>query len=247
VNTPWAICVARADESSLTVLRLCEGIEVGEADRVLWLRGQRCDEVLGRRLALLPALGRYDWLLPAQIRLRGRRIPAGDMPRIAWQPLGDWLQIAIPTPAMPASPPEPVALTLIRSTDERDPGLLLTLLDELIRFSATAAAMRLAPLQFAVNEAGLAYVLGQPLPPVPGCRFVLHGRVAVPAGCGWAPAVADDVLARCLGATGGALVAWNEDGTITRLLDEQFVPMSRSALRATLRATQSDLDLGQAP
>ena len=236
MNSPWAICIAREHGSSLAALRLGSGIEVGEHGQQLWLRGQQCDENLERKLSALPAVGRYEWLPPAQIRMLGQRIPAGGMPNLQWQSLAGWLQVEIPALAMPANPPATVALQLVRSTSERDPELLLTSVDELTRFAASAAQVRLSRLQFAAEENGSAFVRGQPLPPLPGQRYVLHGGVAVPAGFMWEPAVGADVLTRRFGVSGDALVVWNEDGNITRLHSEQFVPLTRSALRATQQA-----------
>src|SRR5207237_5853789 len=132
--------------------------------------------------------------------------------------------------------PSAVQLRHVRCAEERAPDLLLTTLEEISRFAATAAQVRLARLQFAANSDGDIIVRGQPLPPLPGQRFVICGGVAVPAGFSWEPQVGEDVLARRFGVSGDALVVWNEDGSITRMHSEQFVPLSRSALRATQQA-----------
>jgi hypothetical protein len=236
MNTPWAICIAREHGLSLAALRLGIGIEVGEDGHQLWLRGRHCDESLERKLSALPASGRYEWLLPMQIRMLSQRIPAGALPNLQWQPLDGWLRVEIPASALPANLPATIPLRLVRSACERDPELLLTRVDELARFAASAAQVRLSSLQFAVEANGAVLVRGQPLPPLPGQRFVLHGSVAVPAGFAWEPAVDASVLARRFGVSGDALVVWNEDGSITRLHSEQFVPLTRSALRATQQA-----------
>ena len=177
--------------------------------------------------------GNADRFSSAQLRQVGHRIPGGNLPNLQWQPLEKWLQVEISTLALPGNPPNPIALQLVRSTREQEPELLLVDLPVLAQFVAVAPLVRLARLNYAVDEAGHTLVRGRPLPPLSGRRFVLHGSVAIPAGFSWEPAVGVDVLERCFGATGGALVVWNEDGTITRLHNEQFVPVSRSGLRET--------------
>jgi len=77
-------------------------------------------------------------------------------------------------------------------------------------------------------------VQGEPLPPLPGRRFVVQGNVAVPAGFSWQPAVSPAVLARLLGAREDELALLYEDGTYCRLLAEQFVAATRAAVRATM-------------
>jgi hypothetical protein len=233
VNFPWAICIAREDWPSLADLRFAAGVEVAEEGSLLWLRGQRGDERLAAKLSALPARERYEWLATQQLRQLDRRIPTARFPDLPWQPLSAWLRVEIPTSALPANPPRPIAPQLVRSTQEREAELLLTSVDELKRFAGAAAQVRLQRLQFAVSANGAVFVRGQPLPPLPGRRFVVHGGVAVPAGFSWEPAVGADVLTRRFGVSGDALVVWNEDGTVTRLHSEQFVALSRSAVRAT--------------
>jgi hypothetical protein len=236
VNYSWAICLAREDAAAIGALRLAPGIEVGDAGVVVWLRGKPGDERLEAKLAALPASARYEWLAPNQLRKIHERIPGARLPDVPWQSLDRWLQIEVPASAIPADAPRPVQLRLVRSVNERTPDLLLTTLDEVQRFAANAAQVRLARLQFAANSEGEVLVRGQPLPPLPGKRFVIRGGVAVPAGFSWTPEVGEDALARRFAVSGDALVVWNEDESVTRLHVEQFVPLSRSALRATQQA-----------
>ena len=234
MNFPWAICIDREDVEALASLRLVRGIEVGEDGPVIWLRGKQGDQQLASRLLRVPSRQRYEWLIPNQLRQLDRRIPLERLPDLRWQSLDAWLQVEMPAVALPGNQPAAISLRLVRSTLEREPELLLTVIEEFIRFGATAAQVRLNRLQFAANIDGQVLVRGLPLPPLPGHRFVLHaGSVAVPAGLSWQPAVGVDLLMRCFQVSGGALVVWNEDGTITRFHSEQFVPASRSAIRAT--------------
>jgi hypothetical protein len=236
VNFPWAICVAREDAGSFAALRLIPGIEVSETGETIWLRGQRGDEKLESKLSALPTIDRYEWLATNDLRRINERIPSNRFPAVQWQSLDAWLQIEMPTAAIPAELPIPVSLRLFRSMDEQEPELLLTRIDDLACFAATAARVRLERLRFAANREGDVLVRGRPLPPVPGRHFVIHGGVAVPAGFCWEPRVRPEVLARRFGVSRDALIVWNENGSIERLHGEQFVGLSRSALRSTRQA-----------
>ena len=236
MNFPWAICIALEDAASLSPLRQITGIEVGEDGAKIWLRGKQGDEKFNAKLAALPACARYEWLGSNELRQIDKRIPGDRLPTVRWQPLDAWLQVQIPTAAMPGEQPNRVPLLLVRSAREQEPDLLLGDLDDLVRFASIAARVRLERLHFAANENGKVLVRGRPLPSAPGQRFVLHGGVAVPAGFSWEPHVAPAVLARRFAVSDDALVLWNEDQTITRLHSEQFFPLSRSALRATQKA-----------
>ena len=233
VNFPWVICLAREDATALAGLRLLASIEVAETEKEIWLRGKPGDESLAAKLFALPTRGQFELIAPNQLRQLNQRIPSARLPELRWQSLSAWLQVESSVAALPALEPRTISLRLVRSTNEREPELLLTSLESFQHFAVQAAQVRLDRLQFASNFTGEVLIRGTPLPPLPGQRFILHGGVAVPAGFAWQPAVSDEVLARCFGVSGDALVLWNEDGTITRLSGEQFVAATRSAVRAT--------------
>ena len=88
-------------------------------------------------------------------------------------------------------------------------------------------------LHFAADTHGNLLVRGTPLPSLPGRRYALHQGVAVPAGFAWEPPVGVEVLARAFGISGDTMALWHEDGTLTRLHGEQFMPVTRSAVLAT--------------
>jgi hypothetical protein len=236
VKHPWAIYIAKEDGATLAALRLFEAIEVGEREGEIWLRGRAGSEALDTKLAALPALERFEWLATNRLRRIDQRVPSGTLPELAWKPIATWTQVRMPLAALPAEPPAKAKLVLTRSTVERDASLLVTSLEEFQNFCASAAAIRLNPLRFAANANGEVLVKGAPLPPLPGQRFVLHGRIAAPAGFAWRPEVSVEVLERCFGVSGDAMILWHEDGTMTRLHSEQFIPVTRNAVRATAEA-----------
>jgi hypothetical protein len=87
-----------------------------------------------------------------------------------------------------------------------------------------------------VDNNGCVLVQGSPVPPLPGKRFVVHGNIAVPAGFAWMPAVSTSVLLRLFGGAESSLILWEEQGRFTRLSAEQFVPVTRAAVKATSEA-----------
>jgi hypothetical protein len=221
---------------ALSQLRLTPAIEVAEAGEEVWLRGRSADEGLSALLQALPAKVRYEWRPPDGLRQVDQRIPCGRFPNLQWQPLHSWLLVDVSPAALPANIPIAVPLRLKRSGQEHEPNLLLTRISDLRNFASQAARVRLERLTFAAAPDGRVLVRGNPLPSVPGLRFVLHEGVGVPAGFAWVPAVSKEVLARRLGASAEALVLWHEDGTISRFHSEQFVAATLSAVLATERA-----------
>lgn len=227
--------MASEDAAAVAGLRLTPGLEVAEVDGKVWLRGPAAGESLAAALQRLPALARYE-VKGNRLRNLDSRIPSDTLPTTTWQPLKAWIQVERPfsqtisehSPDFSAAP-----IQLVRSTEEREPNLLLTSLDDWHGFAISASELRLRPLRFAVNAESLVLVQGEPLPPLPGRRFVVDGNVAVPAGFTWQPTVSPAVLARLLGAREDELALLYEDGTCCRLLAEQFVGATRAAVRTT--------------
>lgn len=236
MNSAWAIRLSRHDAAALAGLRLRPALEVLESGDDVWLRSKSSDDELKAKLSALPALARCEWLPDDRLRPLGKLIPTGILPSSPWQPLKSWLQVAFPPAASLALEPARVALELVRSASEHESALLLTGLKEWSQYAATAAKVRLEPLRFAVDHSGRVLVQGNPLPPIPGKRFVIYGRIAVPAGFTWVPALSPAVLLRVFGGAESSLVLWEEQGTITRLSAEQFIPATRAAVKATQSA-----------
>jgi len=236
MNHAWAICIGVEDASALAPLRLVSGVEIAAIGVDLWLRGRALDDSTAARLCALPGRRRFEWIGSDQLRRIDHRIPSERLPTASWQPLSEWLRVELPTTALPAYLPATVSLRLVRSADERDPDMLLTTLPAFHRFVLDAASVRLERLRFAASDDSRVLVHGKPLPPLPGQRFVLHQRVAIPAGFTWQPAVSAEVVARRFSVSGDALVMWNEDNSITRLHTEQLIPVTRSGVVSTVEA-----------
>jgi hypothetical protein len=108
---------------------------------------------------------------------------------------------------------------------------------ELESYVSYAPQIRLERLQFAATADGQVLIRGTPLPPVAGRRYILHEEsVAVPAGYAWAPAVSAKVLKKMFNVGADALILWHENGRITSLPGEQFIPVTRRSMHATRRA-----------
>jgi hypothetical protein len=240
----WVIRLAVTDAASLAPLRLTRGIEVAQKEPFVWVRGPSNDEKVERLLRALPAVARYEVIGGNRLRNLESRIPSETLPALNWQPVNTWLRVEMPTASSPlpsppmeereiAESPSPVPIRIVRSAEECPIALLMTSLAEWREFALNAPEIRLRRLRFAVDGAGNVVVRGKPLPPLPGRQFVLNDNIAVQAGFAWEPAASADVLSRRLGLSADALAVFHEDGTFSRIEDEQFVPATRSAVRET--------------
>ncbi len=229
----WAACITVADFAELAALRLFPGLECGEANGMVWLRGNTSGEELDRTLAKVPGLERFEVLESGRLKSPHSRIPGGKLPPVAWRPLKELLVPALPTAAMAGETRQKLALTLVRSGVEQPPAALLTTLSAWTGFAERAPVIRLDGLAFAVSDDQQALVLGKPVPPLPGIRMVNQSGILTPCGFAWSPPVEPAALKDLFALGPNDVVVLAEDGTHQVIRSEQFVRASRSAARAT--------------
>lgn len=246
-DSGWVLCLEASASRALLSLRLESGIEVGTEGTTLWVRGLSAGEQLRRRLDALPASARFVWSPPDRLCPIGSRIPSGRLPEVRWQPIQSWGTVTLDPGRLPGRVPPRMGLRLLAGGVEREAELLQTDLPTLQSYLRDAARIRWARLGFAASVDGRVLVRGTPLPAVPGARWVRSGRVYVPLGHHWSPAVEPAVVEELLTVAANEWVVWlpplpggdERDGGVLRLMEEQFLPLTPSALRATHREVAS--------
>lgn len=229
---PWAISIPLAEAASVAPLRAVPGIEVAETLSHLWLRGNP-SQTLEVLLRGLPAEGRFEWIKPSQLRPLSSRIPSVRFPDAPWLPIRDWCQVALPIAAWPAPNPRPIPLKWIRGGMPRESELLETTFSALLNWAQDAPKIRCHRLRFAVRSREQILVWGSPLPPIDGRHYVVQGRIASPSGWRWDPELPPESIELWLRAGADSLILLHPDSTFVRIHQEQFVPVTPSALKRT--------------
>lgn len=233
----WAVRVPRNSAPSVARLRDALGIEVGEHDGELWLRGAALDETLGRRLAQLPGAFRFEVLPNQRLRLLGRSVPTDTLPATEWLPLRQFLQLewAVSDSSLRPQPQlRRVPLTVRRGGALREPNLLLADSTSWRCYGETAPQARLERWRIALDERGNCLVHGAPLPPLPGRRFVEELGVALPAGWRFRPRVSAAVVRELLGLAPDDLALFDAEGGWERVRASDWVFARRSAIRLSI-------------
>jgi hypothetical protein len=233
----WCTKMARAEAISLGPLRLVPGIFVLVDRESLWIRGDGSDESVDLLLRKLPAT-RFHVVEGNKLLEPGKRIPRGVLPGGEWVAIADWLKPVAQTAALPGTAPAKTSLTWGFSDRVEEARILRTDPETFRAWALRVANVRLQGLRFAVSEAGSVLVWGQPLPPIPGRRFVERDAVAWPCGMACEPAVDAKILRRITCAADGDhaddLILFNDDGSFTAIPATAFVAVTRAAVRVSL-------------
>ncbi len=239
MSAPWVARLPAMRASLAAPLRVRPHIVAAEVSPWLWLRGAELTDELEQALRCIPDLelfhlGDGDALLPS-----GRRVPIGRVPSGDWKLLRAWLPVETPPTRMAAASVAPVAIRLVRTTQEVPPSAFLTTIDALTSWAAFAPLMRLRRLSFACAADGRCVVIGTPLPPIPGTPCVDFGGVIRPAGWRCDPDVDPAVVAQTFRVDGESRVILDPAGGAERIEASAIIPLTRRAARATQRALRS--------
>lgn len=228
----WLASIAPEDERCLGRLRLCPSLSLCRFEGRLWLRGSELQSLAAELAA--PSSARW-YRLDARGRMipLGKRVPVGPAPPGPWSPLVAALAVEAPVAALPGRLTGQGEARLALATEERPAAMVLLGFDAWADFALSAAALRLAPLSFALSGDGRVAVRGQPLPPLPGQRLWVDGCLALPLGRELRPALDAASWRLALGLAPDELALFSDDGSYERLAASGFVDASRAAVRAS--------------
>lgn len=226
--------IAVDDASWLGRWRTLPGLEVCEAEGLLWLRGPDMDS-----WPRLPALARYVEDASGRLVRPGQRVPLRRLPEGRWLPLSELLRVRPPAAALPAQHISPVAWAPVPSAAYRVPTLLLLPFSTFAPWCLAAPAVRLRLLRFALDSDGRTCVSGALLPSLPGEPWCVEQNIATPAGWALPSGLTPQLVAQSMNLAPGELALLHPDVTADRLPAEAFVEVTRSAIRASLATLPS--------
>ncbi|MBI2192951.1 MAG: hypothetical protein HYU36_13305 [Planctomycetes bacterium] len=233
MNPTWAARIPVAAAHAAAGLRLHPSIRACEDHGFLWLSGEAMDDLLDLALRKIPDATLYSVLPSGLLKRQDARIPKGKLPGQGWIPLQDWLMPETQPAALPGLASRRIPLRIIRSSAERDAGILVADWKAWKVYATRAPAARLKRLHFAASKDARAFIRGVPLPPIPGERYTDTDGIAVP--CGWTldPPVDASVARKCLLLAAGDVALFRPDGLVERIQASNFVSATRTAVRAT--------------
>jgi len=215
----------------------------------LWLRYPADNERCRHLATTIPA--EHFYLHSPDFLIReSETIASSRLPQLTWSPLKEFVQIVLPTASLAGrlQITQLSAWELKRGGKEREPAAALYSADVLTDWIAIAPDNRLATLRFCMvqivtpnpssdkpTKRSIAFVFGKPLPPVP-CHFLCqYDRIFIPIGYHWEPNLDSSLIEQSCGLPDNHWLLWTSDFGWSTIEESQCIPLTRAALRSTLR------------
>lgn len=135
-------------------------------------------------------------------------------------------------------------LRLVRGGKPQHAAAMRTSIAAICRWANDAPAVRLQSVRW-LRRQGDAIVFGTPLPPLAGDLLVAHGRILVPAGFTWEPALPPDSAHRAFCAAADCdpdqvWTVWEAADVWQCVEDAEWDTLSRAALRQCISEPDSN-------
>lgn len=229
----WIFQLSKDDYKSLGSVRCIPGLQVAMEENKIWLRGITAATVPDSNLLKLPL--RKTFLLDEDdyLFLTGSATPTDKLQAFNWQPIADYITIEPPVSPLPGKTKEKVSIQLKASCEERQGIALLTSLSAWKAFAENAPEIRLNALRFAVSENEDVFIIGTPLPPLPGQEYWSNENLLLPSGYDFEIPVLAKLVSQKLIIEKDDVILFDVAGNWQRIQASCFVPATRSSIRLT--------------
>ncbi len=207
----------------------------------LWLRGPDADKELSLSLRQIPGAERFAVSPDGMLTPVGSLLPLGALPDGPWQPIGIWFAPAPQPASLAGQPTRLLTPRLVRGGHEAAASVLITTLAEWSAYAQTAPRVRLQRLQFAAGKQKV-IVRGNPLPTLPGRRYVEREGIAHPCGFEFSPSIDPAIIRSRLGTQPADLALFAEDGSWQHIAADDFLLATRANMRATAAVVKAHPD-----
>ncbi len=229
--------------SALAALRESP-VEIASDGDSIWLRCEVLSKDLEGLIHRLPHVGIFRLAPNGKVIPLARRLPVDTVPEeLLWEPLRTKLTPQLPSVALSGEirDSDRLTLRLVRvGMKNGKPNMLVSSMEELHCWAERAAESRLRPLRFASSGDGRVALIGQPLPALPGRFYSVNDALAIPLGFALEPALSVASLRRLLQLAPAEYALFREDGSFERLCQDDFLHLTRSAVRLTWERYQLD-------
>lgn len=215
----------------LAQIRVWSNLKVAFEGQNIWIKDFTVSQWNDVKLSQIPFAERF--ILRQQLLFpEGYLLPSGKMPVLFWTPI----ERAIPV-SMPAlnhnyfGIDQRVKIRLRISLTEQECVAAILQISDLLNYSESAPAIRLAGLRWCLLSHDRVLVYGSPLLPVKAQAYWKRENSLLPAGYDFEFSVLSKTIERKINPENNHWILWNTDGTYLLIPQKDLEALSRSSVR----------------
>ncbi|MFN8672363.1 MAG: hypothetical protein U0457_09855 [Candidatus Sericytochromatia bacterium] len=210
-------------------------IEVAEDNNLIWVKIPELTEELDLIIKKIPLEHKYYFDEKNRLFEFDKITPIEVLKKLNWESIYDFLDISFSLTDTKIEKIEPnYKVELIVSSAYQKGSALLVDLKDLKNYVETSSNIRFKHLIFASNNIQ-SIVIGEPLPAIKGKEYCLKNNLLIPSGYSFELELLYPLIAKKLNAKNNAYILFYEDNTYEKILIENFIPVSRSAIRLSMQ------------
>lgn len=244
----WALELNAANQQEIFQLAPYS-VKVGCCGDTIWVTGNSLSPAIEQALKKLP--GQLFEIDDSQrLRKFHSQVPTGELPDCGWKPIIEVLSTILPVASMTQPRPTwqtqptslnriPICLTRCSVMEKPAVGMLTTR-EQLSNWIESAPQIRIAPLRWLVNSGRAALLSGNRLPNIEGQRYWQTGRVWLPIGYTFEPAIALDELQDAANLSPSSIMLWESPHSYSVFLESALQPMTRASVNLWVHGQGAD-------
>lgn len=217
----------------LAAIRPWQNLKLAYDQAQIWVKDLSYVQVESPEVKCIPYKTLY-YESEGKLCLLNSLLPDRRMPSLLWTPIERALPVKLPSfNHNYFGIDQKVALQLVTSEAEYEAEVMITSLDTLEAYLATAPAVRSGPLSWTLLNANKAFIAGTPMLPVDGDVYWRKGHFIIPAGYEFELYMLCDTMNDILNPHNDSWILWSSDNSYALIAKEDMQPLSLGSLRAT--------------
>ena len=230
----YVATIHKAAIHQLAYFRIEKELEIAEEGDLLWVRGINGELSSNPEFLQLPIINIFRIDEEGRLFTPGKLTPVDVLKKeMSWQTILQYMKIILPVSSLPGRQEQKTSLHLRPSSNQREGIALKTDLEVWKHFAETASTLRLNRLEYAVSEQGKVFIIGTPLPPLPGIEYWNFEGFFLPTGFELEASIASHFVQKKFNEDGEAVLIFEEEGHLERISKTYFTRASRSSIRST--------------
>jgi len=234
----YYVHVSLAYKDELARIRHWSNLKAATEGDTLWVKDLDYAQVQSREVQSIPFKTAYyeqhDRLFPLHSRLPHRTVPA-----LLWSPIDRALVVQLPSfNHNYFGLDQQLFIRLTPTQAEAEATAMITTVDVLAPYVATAPAVRLESIRWALLDTGRVFLLGTPLLPLPGHTLWPRKDLLLPTGLDFELPLLTDAIQKKVSPGRDQWVLWHADHSYSLIAKNAVMPLSRSSFRLTLNQSQ---------